>query len=84
MNHVVWTPFIGEILSLSAEEGNENDPYAVAVMKDCCWPFTKACAYNQGVLILECKVCSPCSILMSGSCSATVGINKEIWTTLFS
>ena len=46
----VWTPFVGEILSL----GNENDPYAVAVMKDCCcWPMTKACAYNQGVLILE-------------------------------
>ena len=31
---VLWTPFIGEILSLSAEDGNENDPYAVAVMKD--------------------------------------------------
>ena len=31
---LVWTPFIGEILSLSAEDGNENDPYAVAVIKD--------------------------------------------------
>ena len=39
----VWTPCIGEILSLSVEDGNENDPYAVAVMKDCCcWPMTKA------------------------------------------
>ena len=39
---------------ISAEDGNENDPYAVAVMKDgCCWPMIKACACNQGVLILE-------------------------------
>ena len=30
----VWTPFIGETLSLSAEDGNNNDPYAVTVMKD--------------------------------------------------
>ena len=26
-------PFIREILSLSAEDGNENDPYAVTMMK---------------------------------------------------
>ena len=30
----VWTPFTGEILTLTIEEGNENDPFAVAVMKD--------------------------------------------------
>ena len=29
MHKFVWTPFIGEILSLSTEDGNENDPYAV-------------------------------------------------------
>ena len=42
---------IGEILSLRCRRENL---YAVAVMKDCCcWPMTKACAYNQGVLKLE-------------------------------
>ncbi len=30
----VWTSSFGEILSLSPEDGNENDAYAVAVMKD--------------------------------------------------
>ena len=29
----VWTPFIGETLSLAIEDGNAEDPYAVAVMK---------------------------------------------------
>ena len=29
----VWTPFIGETLSLTIEDGNAEDPYAVAVMK---------------------------------------------------
>ena len=34
----VWTPFTEEILTLAIEEGNENDPFAVAVI--CCWPYT--------------------------------------------
>ena len=29
----VWTPFIGETLSLAIEDGNAEDPYVVAVMK---------------------------------------------------
>ena len=51
MYKFVWTPFIGEILSLSAEDGNEHDPYAVCDEILCyCWLITKACAYNQGML----------------------------------
>ena len=30
----VWTPFNGEILPLSIEDGNEHDSFAVAVLKD--------------------------------------------------
>ena len=30
----VWTPFLGEELVLEAEDGNEHDQHAVAVMKD--------------------------------------------------
>lgn len=29
----VWTPRIGETLSLAKEDGNVEDPYAVAVLK---------------------------------------------------
>ena len=29
----IWTPFIGEKLAVAAEEGNERDCHAVAVMK---------------------------------------------------
>ena len=29
----VWTPFIGETLSLTKEDGNPEDPSAVAIMK---------------------------------------------------
>ena len=30
----VWTPFIGETLSLRIEDGNEQDSFAVAVIKN--------------------------------------------------
>ena len=30
----VWTPHLGEQLRIQREENNENDPRAVAVMKD--------------------------------------------------
>ena len=30
----IWAPFTGEQLSLQAEEDNEHDKYAVAVLKD--------------------------------------------------
>ena len=30
----VWTPHLGEQLRIQCEENNENDPRAVAVMKD--------------------------------------------------
>ena len=30
----IWAPFAGEQLSLQAEEDNEHDKYAVAVLKD--------------------------------------------------
>ena len=52
MYKFVWTPCIGDILSLSAEDGNENDSVADERLC-CCWPMTKACAYNQDVLMLE-------------------------------
>ena len=32
----IWTPAIGKDLLLEAEDGNEHDKHAVAVMKDCC------------------------------------------------
>ena len=32
----VWIPFIGEELVVEAEDGNEHDKNAVAVMKDGC------------------------------------------------
>ena len=30
----VWTPFIGETLSLTPDDGNEHHIYAVGVVKD--------------------------------------------------
>ena len=34
MYKTVWTPFIGETLSLRIEDGNEQDYFAVAVIKN--------------------------------------------------
>ena len=29
----IWTPYVGEVLPVQAEEGNDEDRYAVAVLK---------------------------------------------------
>ena len=41
----VWTPFIRDILSLSAEHGNENDPSQ--------WLMKDSAVIGQCVLMLE-------------------------------
>ncbi len=30
----IWTPSVGQILSLSREDGNVHNPYSVSVLKD--------------------------------------------------
>ena len=30
----IWTPFLGEVLRVEIEEGNEEDRYVVAILKD--------------------------------------------------
>lgn len=30
----IWTPFLGEVLQAEMEEGNEEDRYAVAILKN--------------------------------------------------
>ena len=34
VSRTVWTPFVGEVLSLSPESGNEHDRFAVSIVKD--------------------------------------------------
>ena len=34
INKSIWTPFLGEILRAEMEEGNEEDRFAVAILKD--------------------------------------------------
>ena len=57
MYKFVWTPFIGEILS--QVQKIEMKMILCSGCDErlcCCWPMTKTCAYNQGVLILEYRV----------------------------
>lgn len=34
----VWTPYSGELLAVGVENGNEQDQYAVVVLKASTWP----------------------------------------------
>lgn len=34
----VWTPYSGELLAVGVENGNEQDQYAVVVLKVSTWP----------------------------------------------
>ena len=36
MYETVWTPVLGEELTLQTEDGNQHDKHTVAVMKECC------------------------------------------------
>ena len=50
----VWTPFIGEELVVEAEDGNEHDKNAVAVMKDGCVVRHVPCISRVSWFFLKC------------------------------
>ena len=62
-HHIIWTPFLREVLQAEMEEGNEEDRYAVAILKDG-WHYHWPCPWQllQNILFLrhggsiECKI----------------------------
>ena len=48
----VWTPFIGEELVVEAEDSNEHDEHAVAVMKDSCVVCARPSLYLPSLMVL--------------------------------